>query len=466
MKKQLCLFLILANTFVHAQNKNNDTTTVKIDTLLTQKDFDKIITTNFSKLATGQSSSNIASYAGFDVEKSEVTFNPTWNFKSGNILGVKMTGGITDGIYSVFNNSKLNTNVSAEIQYHFIYNKVKRSITYSKDEFDKMKEKETQIEKEYDKDIAKIEASFDVNSLIIAIEKKSIESDKLSKENTELEAKLKELLAPNELEIIKAKIQNNNFTISQNRIEVESYKQNIKKYDVSKELLKAGNKRAFSTEENDKSKLKLVGYCFSWLTFSYKIRNDEFRLLNPMEVYNKQVSKESYLSHEFKSQFSYINVKSATKATYLTSSLNLGLNSNINFLDKIEVTETNTIGTTTNQTREVSKKYFAYQGNYRTDVKQITIDTHFYHFPFEKSEIGFHLFPNSKYTDRAKPVYNFGGGIIFHFTNKIKEKSVINAEIYYNIVNVFNSKDSTYDLFERNNIGLRFTLPISFKPYN
>ncbi len=461
MKKVILIGCIISCLYTFGQTKE----VIEKD-LISEKQFDKLILTNFSKFATGQSASNIASYAGFDVEKSEVTFSPTWNFKSGNILGVKMTGGITDGIYSVFNNSKLNTNLSGEIQYHFIYNKVKKSIIYSKAEFDKMKEREIQIEKEYQNDIAKIQASFDKNALIIANETKLLNNEKLQKENSELEIKLKEFNTPNQTEIVNAKIQNNNFTIAQNKIDIESNKQTIKDYDGLKEQLKAGNKKALSLQENDISKLKLEGFRFSWLTFSYKIRNDEFRLLNPMEVYNKQVSKESYLSHEFKSQFSYVNVKSATKATYLTSSFNLGLNSNINFLDKIEVTETNTFGTTTNQTRELSKKYFAYQGNYRTSLKQITIDTHFYHFPFEKSEIGFHLFPNSKFTDRAKPVYNFGGGIIFPFTNKIKEKSVINAEIYYNIVNVFNSKDSTYDLFERNNIGLRFTLPISFKPYN
>jgi hypothetical protein len=469
MKKYLILSLILANTAIYSQIKaikNKDSIELKeTDSLLSKEQFDKIINVNFSKLITGQAANNVGSYAGIDPDKTDITFSPIFVLKSGNILTGKMTGGITEGIYSLFNNSKLNTNIALEFQYHFLSNKNKKVLRYYKSDFDKQKETDEKANKDWKEANDKIDAEIDIKTRIV-------DNDKLTKENGTIDKAiqvLRDTLAItknlSKIELLKAQIKIQEYKKELNNYKIADNEKLNEDFDSLKEKMKIGNSRADILKENDISKLKIVGYSFYWFSFAYKLRNDDFKLLNPAEVYDKQITKDNYISHEFKTQFSYVNLSSEyERTTYFTSLLTFKYKSNFNDLKKVEVTETNIVGTNSNQTREVVEKYFAYSGKYKTDIKQINIDVDFYHFPFSNNAVGFHLFPNSRFTDNIKPVYNVGFGIVFPFIDKKKEKSIVNAELYYNVVNIFNSKNSDYSLIERNNIGFRLSFPISFTP--
>lgn len=472
MKKLLLLFLILGNTVTYSQSKNKPLESNKdgidlkeTDKALSNEDFNTIIQTSFSKLVTGQTANNVGSYAGVDIEKTEVTFSPTFIMKNGNIITGKMTGGISDGFYAVFNNSKLNTNISLEVQYHFLYNKTKRKIYYYLSNYDKHIEENEKIMKEYKRDSTKIVNSFENNERII-------ENDKLTNDNktfdTEIAGhneKLKTATTAAEKELLTAQINSKTFKKKQNEDKIAENKILNTNYNSFKELLKIGNARADKIKENEISKLKIEGFQFSWFSLSYKLKNDEFRLLDPKEIYKNQITKDNYISHEFKTQYSYVHLNPGNyKTTYFTSSLTMKYKSNFNDLKKMEVTETNTIGTNPDQTRETNEKFYAYAGEYKTGITELNVDIDFYHFPFSRSAIGFHLFPKSKFTEDIKPVYNAGIGVVFPFIDKKKDKSIINAELYYNFANIFNSKNSDYTFFERNSIGIRFTFPINFNP--
>lgn len=470
MKKLLLFFFILSSTAIYSQSvkekplKNKDSIVLqKTNTALSNKDFNAIIQTSFSKLITGQTANNVGSYAGVDIEKTEVTFSPTFLLENGNIITGKMMGGISDGTYAIFNNSKLNTNISLEVQYHFLYKKTPRTIYYYQSDYDKNIEDNDKIMKDHDKAKAKILASFDNNERIIENDKLNTENKTLDAEIIALNEKLKTPVTSAEKELLTAQIDNKTFKKKQNIDKIAENDSLNKNYKKTKELLKIGNIRADKINENDISKLKVAGYQFSWFSLAYKLKNDEFRLLNPKEIYENQITKDNYISHEFKTQYSYVNLNPTNyKTTYFTSSLTMKYKSNFNDLKKVEVTQTSTIGTSSNQVRETSDKFFAYSGTYKTGITELNVDIDFYHFPFSRSAIGFHIFPKSKYTQNIKPVYNTGFGVVFPFIDKKKDKSTINAELYYNFTNIFNSTDSDYTLIERNNIGIRLVFPINF----
>lgn len=470
MKKLLLFFFILSSTTIYSQSvkekplKNKDSIVLqKTNTALSNKDFNAIIQTSFSKLITGQTANNVGSYAGVDIEKTEVTFSPTFILENGNIITGKMMGGISDGTYAIFNNSKLNTNISLEVQYHFLYKKIPRTIYYYQSDYDKNIEDNDKIMKDHDKAKAKILASFDNNERIIENDKLNTENKTVDVEIAALKEKLKTPVTSAEEELLTAQIDNKTFKKNQNTAKIAENIALNKDYKKSKELLKIGNIRADKINENDISKLKVAGYQFSWFSLAYKLKNDEFRLLNPKEIYENQITKDNYISHEFKTQYSYVNLNPTNyKTTYFTSSLTMKYKSNFNDLKKVEVTQTSTIGTSSNQVRETSDKFFAYSGTYKTGITELNVDIDFYHFPFSRSAIGFHIFPKSKYTQNIKPVYNAGFGVVFPFIDKKKDKSTINAELYYNFTNIFNSTDSDYTLIERNNIGIRLVFPINF----
>lgn len=484
--KKLLLFFILSSTAIYSQSvkekplKNKDSIVLqKTNTALSNKDFNAIIQTSFSKLITGQTANNVGSYAGVDIEKTEVTFSPTFILKNGNIITGKMMGGISDGTYAIFNNSKLNTNISLEVQFHFLYKKTPRTIYYYQSDYDKNIEDNDKIMKDYDKAKAKILASIDNNERIIENDKLNTSNKTLKDEikvlvadTTALAKKIEKTVLPAEIELLTAQkelliaqLKTKIFKKEQDSIKIAENNTLNKNYKKSKELLKIGNTRADKINENDISKLKVAGYQFSWFSLAYKLKNDDFRLLNPKEIYENQITKDNYISHEFKTQYSYVNLNPTNyKTTYFTSSLTMKYKSNFNDLKKVEVTQTSTIGTTSNQIRETSDKFFAYSGTYKTGITELNVDIDFYHFPFSRSAIGFHIFPKSKYTQNIKPVYNAGFGVVFPFIDKKKDKSTINAELYYNFTNIFNSNDSDYTLIERNNIGIRLVFPINFTP--
>ncbi|MGH2666726.1 hypothetical protein [Flavobacterium sp.] len=472
MKKLLLFLFILGYSATYSQSvkekplKNKDSIVLqKTDKALSNKDFNAIIQTSFSKLITGQTANNVGSYAGVDIEKTEVTFSPTFILENGNIITGKMMGGISDGTYAIFNNSKLNTNISLEVQYHFLYKKTPRTIYYYQSDYDKYLEDSTKIVKDHSAAKAKILKSFENNERIIENDKLNTENKTLDADIATLNQKLNTPLTADEKELFTAQVDNKIFKKNQNAAKIAENKLLNKDYNKLKELLKINNTRADKLNENDISKLKVAGYQFSWFSLAYKLKNDEFRLLDPKEIYENQITKDNYISHEFKTQYSYVNLNQTNyKTTYFTSSLTMKYKSNFNDLKKVEVTQTSTIGTSSNQIREISDKFFAYSGTYKTGVTELNVDVDFYHFPFSRSAIGFHIFPKSKYTQNIKPVYNAGFGVVFPFIDKKKDKSTINAELYYNFTNIFNSNDVDYTLIERNNIGIRLVFPINFNP--
>ena len=472
MKKILLFFFILGSTAAYSQSKDNQPFNNKdgfalqeTNKALSNQEFNAIVQTSFSKLITGQAANNVGSYAGLDIEKTEVTFSPTFIRENGNIITGKMMGGISDGVYAVFNNSKLNTNISIEVQYHSLYNNKKRKIYYYLSDFEKQRQEEETISKEYDKAKAKIDASFENNERIIENDKLNTENKAYDADIVALNAKLNTPKSPADIELLNAQISSKTFKKKQNLAKIAENNDLNNRFDESEELLKIGNARADKLAQNDISKLKVQGYQFSWFSISYKLKNDEFRLLNAKEIYENQITKDNYISHEAKTQYSFVQLNPENhKTTYFTASINGKYKSNFNDLKKVEVTQTNNMGTDSNQTRLTSEKFFAYSGSYKKGITQLNADIDFYHFPFNKSEIGFHIFPNSKYTQNIKPVYNAGVGVVFPFINKKDDKSTINAELYYNFTNIFNSTDSDYSIIERNNIGIRLVFPISFNP--
>lgn len=451
------------NVFAYSQPNKFGVDLEDTKSLLTNEQFDKLIQTSFSKLITSQSTNSVGSYAGFDIEKTDVTFNTSFILKNGNIINGKMSGGITDGMYSLFSNSKLNTNIAFEFQYHFFNNKNTRVLCYYKADLEKQRETDNKINNDWNEANDKINNNFEVNTLILENEKLTNENKIIDTEIRELRARLTKAKLKSFINSLKAQINLKDFKKNQNLKKISENIIRIKSFNPLNEKLKIGNLRAEKLQDNDIAKLKIVGYRFSWLSLTYKFKNDEFRLLNLEETYDNQITKENYISHELKGQFSFLDLKSYNnKATYFTSSVAIKYKSNFNDLKKVEVTETTSVGSNSSIVRETNEKYIAYEGTYRTDIAQINVDIDFYYFPFSRNAFGFHIFPNSKYVQRIKPVYNAGFGLVYPFIDKKKDKSLLNIEVYYNIVNLFNSKKSDYDLIERNDIGLRLVVPVNF----
>lgn len=90
---------------------------------LDSKTFKKVLNEQFSNIVTGQSKNTLGNFASIDLKDGEISFSGIAISKKGRIFGLKGSGGVNDGIFSILNNSSLNTKISLEGQFHLISRK-------------------------------------------------------------------------------------------------------------------------------------------------------------------------------------------------------------------------------------------------------------------------------------------------------------------------------------------------------
>ena len=114
----------------------------------------------------------------------------------------------------------------------------------------------------------------------------------------------------------------------------------------------------------------------------------------------------------------------------------------------------------------LQNKYTAYYGEDYTDsIVGFRLYTDYYRFLFKNNIVALHLFPQLQTYRSELPVWNCGVGLFFNLKNAKddKDNTVVNAELFYNVLDVFDVTNSDYRLIERNNVGIRFSFPINFK---
>ena len=194
-----------------------------------------------------------------------------------------------------------------------------------------------------------------------------------------------------------------------------------------------------------------------------KIQNNSFRLFNPSATYQNQVTDSSFISNEVKFQYSFYNwTKEKYKTYFYCIGLSLALSDNLGQLSRREINEVSNYGPNVND-RTITKKYNVYTGKYINNLKQARIYADYYHFLFDNNIAALHIYPECTFRTSNKPLYNLGFGFLFAFKDAKKDdKSVLNAELFYNFIDLAKNTDTELSLLERNNIGIRFAFPINF----
>ena len=180
--KQLILFgsILLYSLSGNAQSGKPDPTVKKsfAELGLGVNDFKRIINEQWSTLITGSGSAAPGNYISANIKDADASAAVTNVFKNGTILNLKVSGGTTDGLLSVFSNSTLNSKVSAELKYHVLFYQKQKLAVYNEDLF------------EFNNKKAQLEYDYKIKSLAILGNK---ELNGLKKEKEELEKKMPKL---------------------------------------------------------------------------------------------------------------------------------------------------------------------------------------------------------------------------------------------------------------------------------
>ena len=210
--------------------------------------------------------------------------------------------------------------------------------------------------------------------------------------------------------------------------------------------------------------IELTGYTINWWSIGYKVINKTFSTFQPSSPFGKQISKENYTSHAVSIEWNNSEWSNQPgESHYLQIGVDGFLNDNKDELKRLEITETNEYGSSPNL-RTTTKKYFSYQGEYIKDLLGARIHADYFKFFFQENYCAFHVYPEIIYQKTEKPLYNVGVGFMYSFKDKKdeKEKALINAELYFNLKDLSNIGNSGKSLFERNEVGIRFGLPLKF----
>lgn len=407
----------------------------------------KFIHQQFGNLINPQSNNNIGSFASLDFKEAEVNFGGNIIFKNGSILGIKAKGAVTDGFLPVFSNDKLNSKLGLDIQYNFLDFK-RKSIIYDNSTCEKYQTLRTKVEQDYK--IKKIEIEKRQKKILL-----QIDIEKITKQISTLETKLSVLpsgLSKDSLDIEISKIKQE-LTFKKNQLENLPSKEAM--------LFELDNWKA-SEIVKAQSEVKIHGFKIGWFSLGYGITNNAFKLFDGTLTPDKQISRANYANHTLRLQYSfYSRTPAAYESYFIAIGTAFSIQDNFSDLTKVEINETKNYGANLDD-RFITSRYNAHQGTYSKDLKSLSLYVDFYWFLFDDNKGAFHFYPEQKIVENLKPSTNLGFGFLMTFKNKEKTDNIINSELYINLLDVSDNKNSTEKLFTRCSYGIRFTFPINF----
>lgn len=156
----------------------------------------------------------------------------------------------------------------------------------------------------------------------------------------------------------------------------------------------------------------------------------------------------------------YDHSRLTNQAFYMNINAIRSEDNNTALLSTQDITQERTIKNSLGDSvRKVAQKYAVYTDSIIT-LKEWSLSSNFY-FLFGKRTSGVHAFSTIHMPDHDKGYFNGGLGYVVSFINNKKDQPVINAEGYIQFNDVFNRLKIPGRFWNRNEIGVRFTLPFS-----
>lgn len=462
----------------------------KFQTLyLSNEGLNRLVNSKFNSLVTGNvTGTEVSNYASFEplngsfVFKGSVPLSKKSEQAKFSYLSLRLEGDLISGSYaSLFTNTVLNTNSLIDGQLHFRLGNAS-GLKYLGIEEAIMKQRKKFLENELDKKLqmAKQDWEKELNTRIDVLKLKSAATTTKISASNELQ---KERIS--QLKIEQGKISPDNAVIKKMSEEILALKKEEEEAIASLKLLQVQTDSLVNVhnnpddtyfikssndaiEEYDKKietlekEAPITAIKFGWLTLSAGGSKKNYYTFYDSLSFANQLTKRELSTFRFGLSWNFYSEKSFPKrVTYLNIGFLNYRDNNLKFLSTQSVLQEKTIKNTGGDTvRKVSKTYNAY-----TD--QITENTiwNFFanvYFIHSSKTTAFHLFPSVDWYDSKKVISNIGLGYVVSFKNKKKEEPMINAEGYVKFVDLFNKLEGKPFFWNRNEIGVNFTLPFNF----
>ena len=451
MKNTILLITIIFLTIKgSAQSVDN---TQAIDKLLKPQSlsldstqFYQIVRKQFSAIINSSGKNTIGNYASADVKNEQLAFNATKTFKNSNMLSVNANGGVTDGFFAIFNQTKINSNIGIDFKYNILIKPMSLSFN-AKTEIDRLQ-----------KHLDSIETLNKYNNILYQhyIESLHKKLEFLNAEINMLTSQLSPKLSDRESAIM-------GYQLTLKNLEADSLRLKLHTLKPVTDVCKSNKEQAYIGKKEAVDEFKYTGICFQWISIGAGIQNNSFNLYNPDQpTLTSQLSSQNYTTwnivvewNRFKwsqySNFSY----------YLLVGGRFSMEDNFSDLTKVELRDTYQNSDMVTQ-RTVTKKITAFRGDYQTNLVGGKLYFDFYKFLWG-NDAALHIYPEVNFKQDQSPLYNAGIGLVYSFKDAADKggKAKINSELYFKLSDLSNIANSNLSLLGRNELGLRISIPVS-----
>ena len=464
---------------------------------LSPKAANRIIYSKVSGLTTGGSTANqIANYASFDPLKASLVTNfsapifaPSLETNLKGKPSLLLSTGITADLLSdystvLFNNSKINSNVTIDLQLHLVPKiKSDRNFVFTGSGLLKYELAKKEAQYKYDQEVSKKSSSKKSIDISIAAMKIKLQqnSNKISDIKTNIDDLYKKLSAdpefPDSIIKLQAKLKKLNSDALKISYQLDSL-ETVSKYIGASRYDKAAeiklNEKLIDLDAN----IDIEGMRFKWWTFVGGIGRKDYYTYNPKEVFERQIIKDELYTYKLGVNYNFYREGYSPKQVcrmknddkncnafkgkwLINAGILLHKDNNTILFKTTEITQTytkkNTVG---DSSQVVTKKINAYTDSIYTS-KVFTVGGNIY-WVNPTGKFALHFFPGIDHYISTGTSVNAGLGILLSFKNQKKDQPSINMEFYFQATDMFNTLNRKATPFGATQIGLRMSHPFNF----
>ncbi|MFW0716557.1 hypothetical protein [Pedobacter sp. N23S346] len=421
----------------------------------------------------------IGSYASLEPINGAFSFKGTIPFgdprKSRlSFLSISAQGELIDGNFAtVFKNTKLNTTAGINLEYNFRILKENPSRSLHVDgkyfiDLELTSAARRNVTKSFEQELAKagekilaLRENIECTNEAIEIKKNRIkefesEMSDVSKSNKERET------AFTERQKIVAELPKLQKLIDQSEFQIDSLGY-VKSDNYS--LATDFGWKQLKIDEEKKKKLqndyKFAGYKFLWITLIVGSGKKDYFTFESTNPFADQIQNPNLATYKLGATINFYYQDQFEKKGLM---INMGFqwmrDNNLSLLSTQDITQ-ESLFKNGDITRKVVKKYIAYTDPSKiVEYHQFGVFSNLYYI-FNNGNIAAHFFPSYYKPNGGHGYVDSGAGIMFSLKDEKKEKHTLNLEAYMILSDTFNSLSTTNKSWDRNEFGVRATLPFN-----